>query len=157
MHPAGHFATAAALSSGVFAATRSTAMTAGAFAGGFLIDLDHLFDYVTFNRQRNLHPSNFLRYYLRDRDFRWVVLPLHAYELMCALAAIAYFFPHPLLLGYLIGAALHMGLDVIFNQNVCKSSVLFYSILYRAARGFSRERLIRTTVAATPGYDTPSA
>lgn len=149
MHPAGHFATSIAMSAAAYATTRSTELTAGVFAGGFLIDLDHLFDYVAFNGQRDLRPSRFLEYYFKF-EFTKVVLPLHAWELMGVLAVVAIFFPHPLLLGYLIGATVHLGLDLIFNQAMVPSIFSFYSFTYRARRGFDKERLILVPVSEPP-------
>ena len=42
MMPGGHLATAAALGALSYATTGSTELAAGCFAGGFLIDLDHI-------------------------------------------------------------------------------------------------------------------
>lgn len=142
MHPKGHLITSAGLTVGVFAATQSTIMAAGAFVGGFLIDLDHYFDYFVFNKQRDPRPRPFLDYYMNNR-FERVVLPLHAYELMFALAAFAWFFPNPLLVGYLIGAVMHMSLDLHFNRDVIGSTLPFYSFAYRARQKFCKKRLLR--------------
>lgn len=137
------------MSAATYAATRSTELTVGVFAGGFLIDLDHVFDYVAFNGQRDLRPSRFLNYYFK-LEFTKVVLALHAWELMGALAVFAIFFPHPLLLGYLIGATVHLGLDLIFNQGMVRSIFSFYSITYRARRGFDKNRLFFVPVSKRP-------
>jgi hypothetical protein len=142
MHPKGHLVTSAVLSGGILAATQSVELAAGAFAGGFLIDLDHYFDYFVFNKQRDPRPRPFLEYYLNNR-FNLVVLPLHAYELMAVLGGLAFFFPNPLLIGYLIGAAMHMGLDLHFNQECVGSTVPFYSFIYRAKNKFLKKHLLR--------------
>lgn len=123
-------------------ATRSPELTLGMFVGGFLIDLDHYFDYFAFNGQRDMRPASFLRYY-SELHFERVVLPLHAYELMACLALVNLYFPHLFLVGYLIGAAMHLGLDLIFNQGVVGSTLRFYSFLYRARHGFAKARLLR--------------
>ena len=46
------------------AATGSLPVAAGVAAGGFLIDLDHLADYLVFERQWDLRPGAFLHFYL---------------------------------------------------------------------------------------------
>ena len=143
MRPTGHLVTTAVLSAGIYAATRSPVLTAGVFIGGFLIDLDHLFDYLIFNGQRDLRPRKFVEYYM-TLQFDRVVIFLHSYELMAVLIVIAIVTPHPLLVGYLIGATLHLSLDLIFNQWALGPTLPFYSFIYRARRGFARSRIIRT-------------
>ena len=89
MSPGGHLVTTALACAAVYAGTESVALTAGLAAGGFLIDVDHAVDYVLFERQRDLRPGSFLRYYL-DGKVQRVVLVLHSYELLVLLAAIAW-------------------------------------------------------------------
>ena len=67
MSPGGHLVTTAATCAVVYAGTGSPALTAGLAAGGFLIDVDHVVDYVLFERQRDLRPGSFLRYYVNGR------------------------------------------------------------------------------------------
>ena len=51
--------------------------------------------------------------------------------------------PHPALLGYLIGGLLHIDLDILVNgKHILRRPVLFYSFVYRAFLGFSADRLI---------------
>ena len=85
MSPGGHLVTTAIACAAVQTVTGSAALTAGIAAGGFLIDLDHVFDYVAFERQRDLRPAAFLRYYLAGRT-RTAVLLLHSYEVLALLA-----------------------------------------------------------------------
>ena len=87
MSPGGHLVTTAATCAVVYAGTGSPALTAGLAAGGFLIDVDHVVDYVLFERQRDLRPGSFLRYYVNGRAQR-VVLVLHSYELLALLATL---------------------------------------------------------------------
>jgi len=119
------------------------ALALGAFAGGFLIDLDHYFDYFVFNGQRDPHPRRFHEYYVNNR-FSRVVLALHSYELFAAQAVFAYLWACPWMAGYLFGAALHMGLDLAFNGAVIRDVIPFYSFAYRARHGFCRHRLLKS-------------
>src|SRR5438046_8559354 len=77
--PGGHLVTTAGACAAFAAAGADTATIATIFAGGFLIDVDHAIDYVAFERQRDLRPLTFLRYYLGGA-FRRIVLVLHSYE-----------------------------------------------------------------------------
>jgi hypothetical protein len=136
MSPGGHLVTTAIACAGVYAATGSPALTLGLAAGGFLIDVDHFVDYVLFERQRNLSPAAFLRYYLDGKTQR-VVLMLHSYELFALLAALAWAINSEWLWGWVLGMALHLPLDVVFNGKFATGGLVhFYSFTVRARRGF---------------------
>lgn len=153
MGPGGHLATAVALSATGYAATGSLELSAGAFAGAFLIDVDHYLDYLTVEGQwRRPGPLAFLSYYFGHR-FRRVVLPLHSLELMGLLALFAVAWPRGALLGYLAGAWLHLVLDILVNgEHLLRRPLLFYSVLYRAAHGFAAETLLaRVTLPRDAG------
>jgi hypothetical protein len=140
MSPGGHLVTTAATCAVVYAGTGSPALTAGLAAGGFLIDVDHVVDYVLFERQRDLRPGSFLRYYVNGRAQR-VVLVLHSYELLVLLAAIAWGTGIEWLWGWVFGMLLHLPLDVIFNGKFASSGLVhFYSFIVRARAGFRADR-----------------
>ncbi len=136
MSPGGHLVitTAAAVASALL--TGSTEVTVGVAVGGFLIDLDHLVDYVLVERQRDLRPAAFLRYYVEGRT-QLAVLVLHSYELFALLGALLWWTDAPLLAGYLMGALIHLALDIAFNGRLTSRSIVaFYSFGYRMAHGF---------------------
>ncbi|HYB40760.1 MAG TPA: hypothetical protein VEL75_03260 [Candidatus Methylomirabilis sp.] len=140
MSPGGHLVTTAAACGLVYAGTGSAALTAGLLAGGFLIDIDHVFDYIIFERQRDLRPSAFLRYYLEGK-VRRVVLPLHSYELLALLIVLARAGNWDWLWGYVLGMALHLPLDIVFNGRLVPGGLVhFYSFAVRARAGFRAER-----------------
>ena len=119
----------------------SLALTAGIAAGGFLIDVDHAVDYVLFDGQRDLRPSAFLQYYLRGRVKR-IVLVLHSYELMVLLGLLAWRLDALALWGYLMGALMHLALDIVFNGDLMPRSIAaFYSFGYRLAHRFDAEAI----------------
>ena len=151
MSPGGHLVTTALACAAVQTVTGSPALTAGVAAGGFLIDLDHVLDYVAFERQRDLRPAAFLRYYLAGRT-RTVVLLLHSYEVLLALALLAWGGNLEWLWGYVLGAAaLHLPLDIVFNGKVAgRSMVGFYSFVYRWRAGFRTDRLLALGRLAPP-------
>ena len=136
MSPGGHLVVTALACGAVHTLTGSAALTAGVAAGGLLIDVDHVFDYVIFEGQRDLRPAAFLSYYTEQRARR-VALLLHSYELLALLAALAWATNSVPLWGYLLGAGLHLPLDIVFNGRVlARNLVPFYSLAYRWRRGF---------------------
>ena len=112
------------------------ALAAGIAAGGFFIDVDHAVDYVVFDGQRDLRPGVFLRYYLDGRAKR-VVLALHSFELFALLGLLASWLDALPLWGYLMGALMHLSLDIVFNaEYMSRSPILIYSFVYRWAYHF---------------------
>lgn len=74
---------------------------------------------------------------------RHTVLVLHSYELFALLAAIAWWTGAPLLSAYLVGALLHLALDIIFNGRITPYSIAaFYSFGYRLAHRFDAVALL---------------
>jgi hypothetical protein len=142
MSPGGHLVTTAAACAVSALVVDSWPVTIGLALGGFLIDLDHAFDYVVFDRQRDLRPRAFLRYYLEGR-VRRTVLVLHSYELFALLLLLNGHLDSPWLTGYLLGGLLHLALDLIFNGEITPYSIAaFYSFTYRAAYRFDAAMLL---------------
>ena len=151
MSPGGHLVTTALACAGTYTLTGSAALTAGVAAGGFLIDVDHVLDYVLFEGQRDLRPAAFLRYYSEQR-MRRVALLLHSYELIAALAALAWGTGSVWLWGYVLGTLLHLPLDIYFNGRVLsKNLVPFYSLAYRLRLGFRAGPLLGLTIQRSAG------
>ena len=149
MSPGGHLVTTAVACAAVYLGTGNAVLTAGLAVGGFLIDLDHVFDYLVFEKQKDLRPSAFLRYYLEGRVER-VVLPLHSYELVVLLTLLAWAFHRDWLWGYVLGTALHLPLDILWNGRLVPGGLVhFYSFTVRARAGFRADRFAdRTRLAA---------
>lgn len=148
MSPGGHFVTTVAATVGAVALSAGAppaatlSLAAGIVAGGFLIDVDHFADYVLVERQRNLRPRAFLRYYLGGRARR-TVLALHSYELFALLGALAWWLDPLPLWGYLLGALMHLALDIVFNgEQTPRSIAAFYSFGYRLAHRFDSAALL---------------
>ena len=148
--PGGHLVTTAAACAGTAALTGSVELTAAMAVGGFLIDVDHAIDYVVFERQRDLRPGAFLRYYLNGR-VKIAVLALHSYELFTLIGLAAWWTDSLVLWGYVMGALLHLGLDITFNgQYTPRSISAFYSFGYRLAHGFRMADLLGDMDIVTP-------
>ncbi|MBI2217073.1 MAG: hypothetical protein HYU51_07235 [Candidatus Rokubacteria bacterium] len=142
MSPGGHLVTTTAACAAWAALTGSLEVTAAVAVGGFLIDVDHAIDYVAFERQRDLRPGTFLRYYIGGKVQR-AVLVLHSYELFTMLGGLAWWTDSVLLWGYLWGALMHLALDLVFNGEYTPRSIsAFYSFAYRAAHGFDMPTLL---------------
>jgi len=149
MSPGGHLITTAAACAGVYLGTGNAALTAGLAVGGFLIDVDHVFDYLVFEKQLSLDPSRFLRYYLEGRVQR-VVLPLHSYELLVVLALMAWLSGRDWLWGYVAGTALHLVLDVVWNGRLVPGGLVhFYSFACRAHARFRADHFADRSRLAT--------
>lgn len=142
MSPGGHLVTTAAACAAAAAAAGSLPLTAGVALGGFLIDVDHAADYVAFEGQRDLRPDTFLRYYLGGQVQRTVLL-LHSYELVTALAVLAWWLASPLLAGYVLGACMHLALDIAYNGKLTPRNIwAFYSFGYRLVHRFEAAILL---------------
>jgi hypothetical protein len=152
--PGGHLVTTAAACATAAALTGDATLTAGIAVGGFLIDVDHAIDYVLVERQRDLRPGTFLRYYLEGRTRR-LVLALHSYELFALLAVAAWWSGAVWLWGYLAGGLMHLALDLLFNGELMPRSIVpFYCFGYRLAHRFDAQRLLGDleTVPAPHGF-----
>jgi hypothetical protein len=145
MSPGGHLVTTVAACAATVAATGSFGLAAAVAAGGFFIDVDHALDYVLFERARDLSPGAFLRYYVEGRVRRTVLL-LHSYEVFALIGAVAWLSASPWLGGYLVGALMHLALDITFNGRLTpRSIVAFYSFGYRLAHRFDARALLGDT------------
>jgi hypothetical protein len=150
MSPGGHLVTTAIAGGAALAATGSIPLTLGIVGGGFLIDVDHVVDYVTVERRRDLTPAAFLRYYMAGRARR-LVLALHSYELLLALAVLAWGTDSVSLTGYLMGAAMHLALDIVFNGRLTPKNIFaFYSFGFRLVHRFDAEVLMGSTPRIVP-------
>ena len=150
MSPGGHLVTTAIAGGAALAATGSIPLTAGIVGGGFLIDVDHVVDYVTVERRRELTPAAFLRYYTAGHARRFV-LALHSYELLLALGVLAWAIDSMWLAGYLAGAVMHLVLDITFNGRLTPKNIFaFYSFGYRLAHRFDAEALFGSTPLIVP-------
>ena len=150
MSPGGHAATTVVASATTAFLSGSLPLATAVALGGFFIDVDHAVDYVLFNRQWDLRPAVFLRYYLEARPER-VVLVLHSWELFALLAGIAWWTGCPLLWGYLGGSSMHLLLDIAFNGELLPTNIVaFYSFAYRAGHGFEGAALLGQRYPAVP-------
>lgn len=114
----------------------------GGLLGGFLIDLDHLFDYVlafgsNFNLQAFLKGYQFVKI---DKIF----IPLHAWELPIILFLVVVFVKKinlklkTVIAAFALGLFFHLAIDTVTNEQYFKS----YFLSYRASKGFELKELV---------------
>ncbi len=132
MRVSSHLLASSVFSAGVYAATRSPAMTAASFGAGWLIDIDHVLDYVVEHGVR-IAPAHFFATF-RDDRYRRARLLLHGWEWPLGwLVGAALTGWHPLPVGIGLGWLHHL----LFDQLTNTPSALGYSLLWRLRRGLS--------------------
>jgi len=129
MEPETHLFVSAALASAVYFFTTSIPAAVAAFAGGFLLDLDHFFDFMIF-KKRLVLDSQFFTLYFRKTGYLFILL--HSYEMVLALWVLAFLTDSILVLGFAVGVTLHMLMDVVGNH----LDKRVYSLIFRLANGF---------------------
>jgi hypothetical protein len=151
MKPKHHFWSSLAAGGALYWATGSSAALGGAMLGGFAIDADHVLDQLWSIRKgaEVVSPKSggrpalslYARYFRRRKLVRLPLL-FHSYELLAVLIALISMFHTSFLIGLLSGYVLHLSMDVMRHHHEF-ASPLFYSLSYRMARGFRRDRLIK--------------
>lgn len=115
------------------------------FMGGFLIDLDHVLEYLlVFNGQFNLqHFFDGRQFLFSEQLHLW----FHAWEHALVLLLIAYFFRRNktvkiIVMTLAFAGTIHLISDCIINRVPPQ----FYSLSYRASRGFAMKNLMTPEV-----------
>jgi hypothetical protein len=136
--PTVHLVASAIVSGSIYAGTRSVTIAAVSFLWGFLIDLDHVVEYVREYGWR-LDVREFFRVFYETR-FRKLVLLFHAWEWVAALALYSLLAGwNGIITGLLIGTLHHLILDQLGNG----STRWGYFITWRAMRRFTMTEMIR--------------
>ena len=137
MKPPAHIAASTAVSTFLWFTTKSPALTLGSFGAGFLVDLDHIFDYVREYGIRLNIPQFFHTF--RENLYHRMFLVLHAWEWLVVLVAVSVLCGgNGWLLGISIGYAHHLVLDQISNPVDSRG----YFLTWRAARGCEVKRIV---------------
>lgn len=137
-----HMAVSAAVSGGAYALSGSVPLAVSSFFTGFLIDLDHIFDYWF------QHPfsTDLWHFFEICEEYRLkkVFLLAHSLEFFPLLALFSYYTRDPWVVGFSVGWAQHMAFDVAFNRSFWFS----YFLTARAAKGFECGRIFRVPEGA---------
>ncbi len=144
MKPAAHIVTSGALGLTLYAIKGDIAPALSCFFAGWLIDLDHIFDYVNnlglrrgFMLILNVHntfPGE--RFEEGIRDLIHVYIFLHSWELMIGFWALYLFYPiDPIITGVFLGFTLHVALDYVYYARKLKSPLVYF-LTYRLLHRF---------------------
>ena len=138
-----HFYSSGLLGGAVYKLSQSLEMSIITFLCGFLIDIDHVFDYLVLSG-RKFSIKNLLSWCYND-EWEIIFLFFHSYELYFLLGVTTYYFPNNILIGLMLGIGVHLVLDQIWNcrrrNDICLSP-WFYFITYRAYAGFHKDKLM---------------
>ncbi len=110
---------------------------AWAVLSGFLIDGDHLFDYIRYKGLNGLSLKEFFGGSYFDQSGK-VILPLHGFEYCLIFAVVAYIFTdwRPAMLALALSLFFHLVFDTLTNHPIWPT----YSILFRAFNRFDHHK-----------------
>jgi hypothetical protein len=114
-------------------------MAVSACISGILIDIDHLFDFLVFSREK-FSIKGFFSWFYETRWEKTTIL-LHSYELYLVLCIVTFFYSNDILIGFLLGGGLHLMLDQIGVRNYGSSSPMYYFLAYRCSVGFQKNKM----------------
>lgn len=111
------------------------------FCGGFLIDMDHVLEYLLF-----FGPHFNLTYFIEGREFlmsNQTHLWFHAWEYIPVLLAIGLIFrKNQIVKTIFITLALSMSVHLASDMVINRCSFRFYTLFYRASHNFSSQELM---------------
>ena len=118
----------------LFIYVKDALMMMSCFIFGFLIDIDHLFDFWILTGKGTRSKSELIET-LNSSEF--VFIPLHSWELLIVLMV---FSPHhPAILGAAVGYFSHMITDLVYNR----STIEGFSVIYRMNHKWRKEILFK--------------
>jgi hypothetical protein len=142
MRPIVHVAASAAVSGVLYGVTRSVTITAVSFFCGFLIDIDHVFDYLREYGFRFSLKAFFAAFY--GNRFKRLILIFHGWEWMLLLLFLSWRSGwNEVLVGLFFGAVSHLIIDQMGNEVTGPG----YFFCYRVAKRFMLKAIVRGTDA----------
>lgn len=137
-----HFYSSTLLSGCLYTITQSPQITISGFLSGILIDIDHVFDFLVFSKDKISIKNLFS--WCNEGKWEKIIHICHSYEFYLLLCVITYYSPNNIQTGILFGGGLHLILDQIGNcylKNKFRLSPWFYFLTYRAFVNFNKEKL----------------
>lgn len=112
----------------------------GAILGGFLVDIDHLFDYVlAFGL--SFHPNYFFSGHMFVVSHK-IYVPLHGWEWVIILGFVSYFTKRKSYKYFLTALTLGLLSHLIWDQFSNHATTLGYSFIYRLINNFDAKAFI---------------
>lgn len=141
MKPAGHIASSGALALAVYALKGDPAPAVSCFFAGWLIDLDHVLDWVSnlglrrgilalFNVYNHFDYESFDE---SKREVTYIYVFLHSWELIIGFWCLNILYPvNPIITYVFLGFTLHLSLDQLCNGLKTPMAYFFtYRMLHR--------------------------
>ena len=127
MYPKHHFIISAIISIILFAFTKNITASLICFSAGFLIDVDHILDYIIIYKKFNL--KKFFRYnWHKDKIYVF----LHSWEILIIVLLIFKFNIYTI--AFAIGFAQHLIIDLISYP--IRNKPMAYFLVYRILKRF---------------------
>lgn len=145
MRPVNHVMAAGICAIPYYVLTGSGASAALFAVAAVAIDIDHLVDYILWNK-RPLSIAGFFEQGSLLRG-RYLVFFLHSYEWMLVLYALSWLTDSPELFAITNGFFMHLLLDELGNRLPSVSTRInapFYFIIYRIKMGFCIEKMSKS-------------
>jgi len=139
LRPSNHLVISAGIAGINYAVTGSPPIAISTLSIGFLMDVDHIFDYAYYlykeRRQRQQIKAGQSSSNTR-KEIRKTFIFLHSYELLIPIWLICvFFFTIPLAIWLTISFLVHLILDQVSNR----PHQLGYFLIFRIANGFRRD------------------
>lgn len=137
----------------VYILTKSFEMALCFTIAEIVIDVDHLFDHVIFDKRR----FSLTDIFKKNNASQWshIVFFLHSYELIIALGAISFWFKNKILLAITAGMFFHLILDEIGNRlpsTPVRINKLFYFFTFRILNRFQTDKITKGDIAGLKNY-----
>jgi len=138
MKPVSHLCVSIITGVTTFLATRDMYSSISCFLAGWLVDIDHVWDFYK-NVGKDFTVKKFLKTF-EDGEIKKAYLYLHSYELLFGLICLCFFSHFNYLLSFTtLGFAIHLFFDQIFNP----VKPLTYFITYRILHSYNADIIFK--------------
>lgn len=138
MKPISHLGVSVITGVAAFLTTKAVMPSVACFLAGWLIDVDHIWDFYT-NGCKRFSTKRF-GYAMDNGEIKRAHFYLHSYELLLILVSLCFITHFDCLLSFTtLGIAIHLFLDQIFNP----VHSLTYFLTYRVLKGYKPEIIFR--------------
>ena len=141
MKPVNHFGVSVITGVASFLATKTIMPSVACFLAGWLIDVDHIWDFYQ-NGCRRFSIKRF-GHAMDNGEIKSARFYLHSYELLLILASLCFVTHFNYLLSFTtLGLAIHLFLDQLYNP----VHSLTYFLTYRILNGYKPEIIFRKSL-----------